>query len=179
MRVLAWLESVRADVRFGLRSRRYRASSPSVVWVTAADALLAAARHELRRHGAFRDSHRTGADAPARDDSKHGGVRERIRASHRASHATRAARSHAALRAATRIPFGGIQPRCDGARCNRPGGSHGLRRLLQSSLYELAPADPGTLAGSILMLLVVSLGAALLPARRAAKTSPSTALRAE
>jgi predicted permease len=55
--------------------------------------------------------------------------------------------------------------------------AYGIAKLLESSLYELAPADPATMTASVLTLLAVSLGAAFLPALRAAKTAPSAALR--
>jgi hypothetical protein len=53
----------------------------------------------------------------------------------------------------------------------------GIGKLLESSLYELAPADPATMAVSIVSLLAISLAAAFLPALRAAKTAPNAALR--
>lgn len=53
----------------------------------------------------------------------------------------------------------------------------GIAKLLESSLYDLAPADPATLAGSLLILIAISLAAAFVPARRAARTAPSAALR--
>jgi predicted permease len=55
--------------------------------------------------------------------------------------------------------------------------AYGIAKLLESSLYELAPADPVTMTASVLTLLAVSLGAAFLPALRAARTAPSAALR--
>jgi predicted permease len=55
--------------------------------------------------------------------------------------------------------------------------AYGIAKLLESSLYELAPADPATMTASILTLLAISLVAAFLPALRAAKTAPSAALR--
>jgi hypothetical protein len=55
--------------------------------------------------------------------------------------------------------------------------AYGIAKLLESSLYELAPADPATMTASVLTLLAVSLGAAFLPALRAAKTAPRAALR--
>lgn len=51
--------------------------------------------------------------------------------------------------------------------------AYGVAKLLESSLYELAPADPVTMTASILTLLAVSLVATVLPA----KTAPSAALR--
>jgi predicted permease len=58
-------------------------------------------------------------------------------------------------------------------------GALGLGRLLRSQLFELAPGDPATLAGAVLVTLGVALVAAFLPARRARRVDPITALRAE
>jgi ABC-type antimicrobial peptide transport system permease subunit len=55
--------------------------------------------------------------------------------------------------------------------------AYGVAKLLESSLYELAPADPATMAASVLTLLAVSVIAAIVPALRAAHTAPSAALR--
>jgi predicted permease len=49
--------------------------------------------------------------------------------------------------------------------------------LLQSLLYGVAPADPGTLLGVSLLLLAIGLIANYLPARRAMRISPTAALR--
>jgi ABC-type antimicrobial peptide transport system permease subunit len=52
-------------------------------------------------------------------------------------------------------------------------------RLLQSQLYELSASDPVTLAASILIIATITLMAAWLPARRAARVDPMVALRCE
>jgi predicted permease len=52
-------------------------------------------------------------------------------------------------------------------------------RLLQSQLYELSASDPVTLAGSILIIATITLLAAWLPARRAARVDPMVALRCD
>jgi predicted permease len=58
-------------------------------------------------------------------------------------------------------------------------GSFILMRSLQSMLYEVGAADPLTFAVVALLLLVVALLAAYLPARRATKVDPNVALRYE
>lgn len=57
--------------------------------------------------------------------------------------------------------------------------AYAIAKLLESSLYELAPSDPATMAASVLVLLAISIVASLLPARRAANTAPMAALREE
>jgi ABC-type antimicrobial peptide transport system permease subunit len=54
-----------------------------------------------------------------------------------------------------------------------------LLRLTRRLVYGLSPHDPVTLAFSTGLLLVVGLGAALLPAARAAQIDPIEAIRAE
>jgi predicted permease len=52
-------------------------------------------------------------------------------------------------------------------------------RLLTSQLFGVSPFDPLTLAGSALLLSVVAIAAAFVPARRASRIEPMRALRAE
>jgi putative ABC transport system permease protein len=52
-------------------------------------------------------------------------------------------------------------------------------RLIAKLLYGLAPTDPATFGIVTLLLIVVALLAALLPARHAAKIEPIVALRSE
>lgn len=54
-----------------------------------------------------------------------------------------------------------------------------LTRSLTSLLYEVRPTDPMVLAGTCLGVLVVTLIASYVPARRAMRVDPMAALRAE
>jgi ABC-type antimicrobial peptide transport system permease subunit len=54
-----------------------------------------------------------------------------------------------------------------------------LTRLVKSMLYGIQPYDPPTLAGGVLILLVVALASSWIPARRAAGVQPMDALRHE
>jgi predicted permease len=54
-----------------------------------------------------------------------------------------------------------------------------LGRLVQSQLYDVKPTDPVTIFAATLVLCSTALGAALIPARRAAAVSPTDALRFE
>jgi predicted permease len=55
----------------------------------------------------------------------------------------------------------------------------GVTRLLESLLYDVRPTDSLTLALTAALLIVVGLVASLLPARRATRVDPMTALRCE
>jgi ABC-type antimicrobial peptide transport system permease subunit len=54
-----------------------------------------------------------------------------------------------------------------------------LSGALESLLYDVRPADPTTLLLTAASLLGIVLGAAIVPALRAARIAPATALRAE
>jgi ABC-type antimicrobial peptide transport system permease subunit len=55
----------------------------------------------------------------------------------------------------------------------------GLTRLMQSLLYSVTARDPATFVAVPVLLVAVALAAGYLPARRALKVDPVTALRAE
>jgi ABC-type antimicrobial peptide transport system permease subunit len=52
-------------------------------------------------------------------------------------------------------------------------------RLLKSLLYGVTPLDSATLAGAVVLLLICSVAAGWIPARRAARTDPMRILRNE
>jgi putative ABC transport system permease protein len=54
-----------------------------------------------------------------------------------------------------------------------------MTRWLQGLLFETTPNDPVTMTAVGLLLLLAALVASLLPARRAARIDPVTALRIE
>jgi putative ABC transport system permease protein len=58
-------------------------------------------------------------------------------------------------------------------------GALALTRLMTRLLYQVQPTDPATFITVPCILLAVALSACLIPARRAAQTSPTTALRHE
>jgi putative ABC transport system permease protein len=55
----------------------------------------------------------------------------------------------------------------------------GLTRLLRSVLFEVEPVDAATFSATAGGLLLIALAAAVVPARRAARTDPAVVLREE
>ena len=58
-------------------------------------------------------------------------------------------------------------------------GSFGVSRAMESMLFGVEPTDAFTFVSMAVILLSVAALAGFLPARRAARTDPMTALRAE
>ncbi|HJR68567.1 MAG TPA: ABC transporter permease, partial [Gammaproteobacteria bacterium] len=58
-------------------------------------------------------------------------------------------------------------------------GALGATQLAASLLYGVAPRDPLTFVGVVVLLVLVALGASWLPARRATRVDPIAALRAD
>ena len=58
-------------------------------------------------------------------------------------------------------------------------GAFALTRLMQSLLYGVTPTDPITFGGVSALLVLAAVSASLIPARRATRIDPISALRAE
>jgi ABC-type antimicrobial peptide transport system permease subunit len=58
-------------------------------------------------------------------------------------------------------------------------GALALSRLLSGVLYGISATDPLTLAAMSALLVLVALGACLLPARRATRVDPAVCLRVD
>jgi ABC-type antimicrobial peptide transport system permease subunit len=54
-----------------------------------------------------------------------------------------------------------------------------LGRYVSAQLYGVTPGDPLTVAGAVLLLVVVALAAGLVPSNRAARLNPTAALRVD
>jgi ABC-type antimicrobial peptide transport system permease subunit len=59
------------------------------------------------------------------------------------------------------------------------GAALGLTRLLKTLLYGVKPTDSATFGGAVLALAVVALFACVIPASRASRIDPASALRNE
>jgi ABC-type antimicrobial peptide transport system permease subunit len=57
--------------------------------------------------------------------------------------------------------------------------SFAVSRLLRTQLYHLSYLDPASFSFAVAITLFVTLGAALLPARKASRIEPMEALRTE
>jgi putative ABC transport system permease protein len=58
-------------------------------------------------------------------------------------------------------------------------GALGLSSVIAGLLFQVSPTDPRTLVAGVVLLSLVALLAAIVPARRAARVDPAVALRAE
>ena len=74
--------------------------------------------------------------------------------------------------------FDGLRPALAGLALGLAGSAAAVREI-QSMLYETEPLDPAVFAAVAAMLLVVAAVACLLPAWRASRLNPVSALRAE
>jgi len=59
------------------------------------------------------------------------------------------------------------------------GGTYLVGRAMQSVLYEVSAIDPLAVGGVAVLLLIAAALACYLPARRATRVDPMTALRCE
>jgi predicted permease len=75
------------------------------------------------------------------------------------------------------IVWGAIGPVLIGIGCGTVGSAMGAR-LLRGFLYGVTPLDPMAFVGAAVVLIVVALVAAFVPARRATQIDPLLALRA-
>ena len=72
----------------------------------------------------------------------------------------------------------GLRPVCAGTVVGCAAAA-ATTRLLKSQLFETSPLDPGVFGVVVGLLLVATVAAALIPARRAVRIDPAAALRSE
>ena len=58
-------------------------------------------------------------------------------------------------------------------------GALAATRVLRSLLYDVAPSDPATYAGIIVLLVAAVVGASWMPARQASRVAPAEVLRVD
>ena len=63
--------------------------------------------------------------------------------------------------------------------CLGVAGAIGIGRVVQGLLVETSPTEPVTVAGVVLLLVIVALSACLIPTRRATRLDPAAVLRHE
>jgi putative ABC transport system permease protein len=76
------------------------------------------------------------------------------------------------------VVLGGLRPVAAGAAIGI-AGALGAGRMLASVLFHVKPTDPATFAAIAGVLAVVGMGACSIPAMRAARIDPASALRSE
>ncbi len=76
------------------------------------------------------------------------------------------------------VMWQGLKPAAAGIIGGLLGGA-AATRLLQSLLYEVSPSDPAVLISVVALLMMVTMAACFVPARRASRIDPVVALRTE
>jgi putative ABC transport system permease protein len=76
------------------------------------------------------------------------------------------------------ILFEGLQPALIGVSFGLIGGALAAWTM-RALLFEISPRDPSTYAGTLAIMVGISIASCWFPARRAARVDPSVALRAE
>jgi putative ABC transport system permease protein len=57
------------------------------------------------------------------------------------------------------------------------GGAFALTRVMEGLLFHISPTDPATFAGIAILFVLIALAASYIPARRASRIDPMSALR--
>ena len=76
------------------------------------------------------------------------------------------------------VVAGAVRPMVAGLAVGLPA-AWAAARAIESMLFGLSPTDPTTVSGAIAVLAVAALAAAYMPARRASRVDPMSALRNE